>query len=62
MENNDKSYGDDILLFCVLPNEQYEMLEKEYEKTKLNRHFSKITFTVKMLSLQYDVILYAGGG
>lgn len=50
MENNYKSYGDDILLFCVLPNEQYEMLEKEYKKTKLNRHFSKITFTVKMLS------------
>lgn len=53
-----ESMEDDTLLFCVLPNEQWEMLEKEHGKTKLNRYFSKINLTSKMFSLQYDVVEY----
>ena len=53
-----ESMEDDTLLFCVLPNEQWEMLEKEHGKTKLNRYFSIITLTSKMFSLQYDVVKY----
>ena len=49
---------DDTLLFCVLPNGQWEMLEKEHGKTKLNKYFSKINLTSKMFSLQYDVVEY----
>ena len=32
---------DDTLLFCVLPNGQWEMLEKEHGKTKLDREKEK---------------------
>ena len=49
---------DDTLLFCVLPNEQWNKLEKEQGKTKLNKYFSKITLNSKMFSLQYDVVEY----
>lgn len=53
-----ESMEDDTLLFCVLPNEQWNKLEKEQGKTKLNRYFSKITLNSKMFSLQYDVVEY----
>ena len=53
-----ESMEDDTLLFCVLPNEQWNKLEKEQGKTKLNKYFSKITLTGKMFSLQYDVVEY----
>ena len=53
-----ESMEDDTLLFCVLPNEQWNKLEKEQGKTKLNKYFSKITLNSKMFSLQYDVVEY----
>ena len=53
-----ESMEDDTLLFCVLPNEQWNKLEKEQGKTKLNKYFSKITINSKMFSLQYDVVEY----
>ena len=37
------SAEDDTLSFCVLPNEQWEMLEKEFGKNNLNRYFIKVT-------------------
>ena len=51
-----ESMEDDTLLFCVLPNEQWNKLEQEQGKTKLNKYFSKITLNSKMFSLQYDVV------
>ena len=53
-----ESMEDDTLLFCVLPNEQWNKLEQEQGKTKLNKYFSKITLNSKMFSLQYDVVEY----
>ena len=53
-----ESMEDDTLLFSVLPHEQWEIIEKEHGKTKLNKYFSKITLTGKMFSLQYDVVEY----
>jgi hypothetical protein len=49
---------DDSLLFFVFPNEQWNKLEKEQGKTKLNKYFHKITLNSKMFSLQYDVVEY----
>ena len=49
---------DDPLLFFVLPNEQWNKLEKEQGKTKLNKYFPKITLNSKMFSLQHDVVEY----
>ena len=53
-----ESMEDDTLLFCVLPNEQWNKLENKQGKTKLNKYFSKITLNSKMFSLQYDVVEY----
>ena len=53
------SAEDDTLLFCVLPNEQWEMLEKEFGKNNLNRYFIKVTPKIKMFDLQYDVVEYS---
>lgn len=53
-----ESMEDDTLLFCVLPNEQWNKLETEQGKTKLNKYFSKITINSKMFSLRYDVVEY----
>ena len=53
------SAEDDTLLFCVLPNEQWEMLEKEFGENNLNRYFIKVTPKIKMFDLQYDVVEYS---
>ena len=53
------SAEDDTLSFCVLPNEQWEMLEKEFGRNKLNRYFIKVTPKIKMFDLQYDVVEYS---
>ena len=53
------SAEDDTLLFCVLPNEQWEMLEKEFGKNNLNRYFIKVTPMIKMFDLPYDVVEYS---
>mgnify|MGYP000917128803 FL=1 len=53
------SAEDDTLLFCVLPNEQWEMLEKEFRENNLNRYFIKVTPKIKMFDLQYDVVEYS---
>ena len=53
------SAEDDTLLFCVLPNEQWEMLEKEFWENNLNRYFIKVTPKIKMFDLQYDVVEYS---
>lgn len=53
------SAEDDTLSFCVLPNEQWEMLEKEFGKNNLNRYFIKVTPKIKMFDLQYDVVEYS---
>ena len=53
------SAEDDTLLFCVLPNEQWEMLEKEFRENNLNRYFIKVTPMIKMFDLPYDVVEYS---
>ena len=53
------SAEDDTFAFCVLPNEQWEMLEKEFGKNNLNRYFIKVTPKIKMFDLQYDVVEYS---
>ena len=53
------SAEDDTLAFCVLPNEQWEMLEKEFGRNNLNRYFIKVTPKIKMFDLQYDVVEYS---
>ena len=53
------SAEDDTLAFCVLPNEQWEILEKEFGETELNRYFIKVTPKIKMFDLQYDVVEYS---
>ena len=53
------SAEDDTLLFCVLPNEQWEMLEKEFGENNLNRYFIKVTPKIKMFDLHYDVVEYS---
>lgn len=53
------SAEDDTLSFCVLPNEQWEMLEKEFGGNNLNRYFIKVTPKIKMFDLQYDVVEYS---
>ena len=53
------SAEDDTLSFCVLPNEQWEMLEKEFGKNNLNRYFIKVTPKIKMFDVQYDVVEYS---
>ena len=53
------SAEDDTLSFCVLPNEQWEMLEKEFGKNNLNRYFIKVTPMIKMFDLPYDVVEYS---
>ena len=53
------SAEDDTLSFCVLPNEQWEMLEKEFGKNNLNKRFIKVTPDIKMFDLQYDVVEYS---
>ena len=53
------SAEDDTLLFCVLPNEQWEMLEKEFGENNLNRYFIKVTPKIKMFDLQFDVVEYS---
>ena len=50
---------DDTFAFCVLPNEQWEMLEKEFGKNNLNSYFIKVTPKIKMFDLQYDVVEYS---
>ncbi|AVM47709.1 hypothetical protein C5Q96_02095 [Mogibacterium diversum] len=52
------SAEDDTFAFCVLPNEQWEMLEKEFGKNNLNSYFIKVTPKIKMFDLQYDVVEY----
>ena len=53
------SAEDDTLSFCVLPNEQWQMLEKEFGKNNLNKYFIKVTPDIKMFDLQYDVVEYS---
>ena len=53
------SAEDDTFAFCVLPNEQWEMLEKEFWGNNLNRYFIKVTPKIKMFDLQYDVVEYS---
>lgn len=53
------SAEDDTLSFCVLPNEQWEMLEKEFVRNNLDRYFIKVTPKIKMFDLQYDVVEYS---
>ena len=53
------SAEDDTLSFCVLPNEQWQMLEKEFGGNNLNRYFIKVTPKIKMFDLQYDVVEYS---
>ena len=53
------SAEDDTLSFCVLPNEQWEMLEKEFGENNLNRYFIKVTPKIKMFDLHYDVVEYS---
>lgn len=53
------SAEDDTFAFCVLPNEQWEMLEKEFGENNLNRYFIKVTPKIKMFDLQYDVVEYS---
>ena len=53
------SAEDDTLSFCVLPNEQWEMLEKEFGGNNVNRYFIKVTPKIKMFDLQYDVVEYS---
>lgn len=50
--------GDDTLGFCILTNVQWEMLEKKFGITILNKYFFKITLNSKMFNLQYDVVEY----
>lgn len=53
------SAEDDTFAFCVLPNEQWKMLEKEFGENNLNRYFIKVTPKIKMFDLQYDVVEYS---
>ena len=53
------SAEDDTFALCVLPNEQWEMLEKEFGRNNLNRYFIKVTPKIKMFDLQYDVVEYS---
>ncbi|WP_314923739.1 hypothetical protein [Mogibacterium diversum] len=53
------SAEDDTFAFCVLPNEQWELLEKEFGGNNLNRYFIKVTPKIKMFDLQYDVVEYS---
>ena len=53
------STEDDTFAFCVLPNEQWQMLEKEFGKNNLNKYFIKVTPDIKMFDLQYDVVEYS---
>ena len=53
------SAEDDTLSFCVLPNGQWQMLEKEFGKNNLNKYFIKVTPDIKMFDLQYDVVEYS---
>lgn len=53
------SAEDDTPSFCVLPNEQWQMLEKEFGKNNLNKYFIKVTPDIKMFDLQYDVVEYS---
>lgn len=53
------SAEDDTFAFCVLPNEQWKMLEKEFGGNNLNRYFIKVTPKIKMFDLQYDVVEYS---
>ena len=53
------SAEDDTLAFCVLPNAQWDMLEKEFGRNNLNRYFIKVTPKIKMFDLQYDVVEYS---
>lgn len=53
------SAQDDTLAFCVLPNEQWVILEKEFGKTEINRYFIKVKPNIKMFDLQYDVVEYS---
>ena len=53
------SAEDDTFAFCVLPNEQWEMLEKEFGGNNLDRYFIKVTPKIKMFDLQYDVVEYS---
>ena len=53
------SAEDDTFAFCVLTNEQWEMLEKEFGKNNLKRYFIKVTPKIKMFDLQYDVVEYS---
>lgn len=53
------SAEDDTFAFCVLPNEQWGMLEKEFGGNNLNRYFIKVTPKIKMFDLQYDVVEYS---
>lgn len=53
------SAQDDTLAFCILPNEQWEILEKEFGKNEINRYFIKVAPKIKMFDLQYDVVEYS---
>ena len=53
------SAEDDTFAFCVLPNEQWKILEKEFGKTEINRYFIKVKPNIKMFDLQYDVVEYS---
>ena len=53
------SAEDDTFAFCVLSNEQWKMLEKEFGGNNLNRYFIKVTPKIKMFDLQYDVVEYS---
>lgn len=50
--------GYDAFGFCLLANDEWDLLEKEFGKTLLNKYFFKINLSNKMFSLEYDVVEY----
>lgn len=51
--------GYDGFGFCLLANDEWNLLEKEFGESTLNKYFFKITLSSKMFSLDYDVVEYS---
>jgi len=51
-----ESLGNDTLCFVLLKSDEWEMLEEEFGKAKLNRYFTPIDFESKMFDLNIDEV------
>ena len=51
-----ESLGNDTLCFVLLKSDEWEMLEEEFGKAKLNRYFTPIDFERKMFDLNIDEV------